>query len=103
MATHICIFCSDVEHGNLDSAKDIICGMCVLRLSLADKEDLKRAHKKAVERNARGQALALESFIREEIKDAEQTRPKTGKLSDRKGTPRVLRIKKRAGGKSKKQ
>lgn len=62
-----CLFC-DGQEMNYKPAKavDYICSCCVLLLAAANKDDLKRAYAKAMEKGFKNKASALKSFIIED-------------------------------------
>ena len=70
---------------------EFICGSCVQLFLMADQDELKRGYQKAIEKNCTCKARAIETFIIPEVKDNEQKRPDTRKLSDRKRGAGFLR------------
>ena len=62
-----CLFCNGTEK-NYKPGPDVefICGTCVQLLLRADKEDLKRAYKKALDLGYSRKARAIETFLTEE-------------------------------------
>lgn len=72
----VCLFCNQSETSQYVPLKDtdFICSSCVLFLSDADQEDLKRAHAKAIKKGYSGKASALESFIIEDEINVRKTK-----------------------------
>ncbi len=57
---------------------DYVCGMCVQLLLEADKNDLRKAYTKAIEKGLERKALAIEIFLNDE-RINEQRKPDTKK------------------------
>jgi hypothetical protein len=85
-----CLFCLKEEKYNKNNNINYICSKCVQVLLRADQDDLKRAHKKAVEKKYYNKLSALESFIIPE--EIENVRPERN--SNGKGINRPVRNKK---------
>jgi len=82
---------------------DFICSQCVQILISADVEDLRRAHKKAIEKRYARKARAIESFLKPEGFD-EQRKPiskKRRRYSNRKRIVRTVGDKEKRIGRSK--
>jgi len=52
---------------------EFICGNCVVLLSAADRDDLRRAHVKAIATGYLNKASAIQSFLEEEEEDYGET------------------------------
>lgn len=74
-----CMFCNREEKGNLDSDKDIICGLCVTTLLKYPQEELYSGYMFDKKIGFHNKASAIASFLEEEtiINGS-----KTGELSD---------------------
>ena len=67
MTYYSCLFCNNSElNYKTDKGIDYVCSSCVLLLSDANQEDLKRAYVKAMEKGFENKASALKSFIIED-------------------------------------
>jgi len=74
MTAQTCLFCSLFEY---KSEVDFICDSCVQLLLDADQSELKRAYKKAIEKDYSNKARAIESFMTlEEFNVRETKEPK---------------------------
>ena len=92
MAT--CLFCNGTEK-NYKPGPDVefVCGTCVQLFLHADKEDLKRAYAKALEKGCLRKVKAIESFLIPEGNN-EQRKPeskKRGRYTDRAGIIKSVR------------
>ena len=92
-----CLFCNGQEKKyKPEPDTDFICGSCVQLFSNANQEDLRRAHKKSLNKKYINKASAIESFLEDEGND-EQRKPTTkkrGRHPNRKRTHRTLGNKK---------
>jgi len=62
-----CLFCGKPEKSySPDKGVEFICGNCVVLLSAADRDDLRRAHVKAIATGYLNKANAIQSFLEEE-------------------------------------
>ena len=104
MNTGRCLFCNGKEIKYVPEAEsDFICSLCVQMFLLADQEDLKQAHAKAIDKGSLRQARAIESFlIGEEYEQRKPTRHHR-RIVNRKGTAGAIRDKKRIPGLSQKR
>ena len=61
-----CLFCNEPENNyKPDPDKEFICGRCVQLMLMADQDELRRAHTKAVILGYPRKAGAIESFLEE--------------------------------------
>ena len=91
-----CLFCSLPEPNyKPDRHVDFICGDCVILLTDASQEDLKRAHAKAILTGYPGKARAIESFIIPEGKHGKRPSKSVKRDFNRKRIARPVRDKKR--------
>ena len=86
-----CLFCNKTEKNyKLSPDVEFICGTCVQLFLLADKEDLKRAYKKALELGCPRKAKAIETFLMEETIVDRKTK-KSKRNMERKRPMRTVR------------
>ena len=102
LSSEVCLFCNKTEKNyKPDPDVDFICGTCVQLLLRADQEDLKKAHKKALDEGDPRKASAIETFLIPEDVDGKRPgkkRPKRkgtgksiGRRSNRKRVTRLIR------------
>jgi len=104
MDTAFCLFCNREEGPWYKPGKDVdfICSGCVQLLISAEQVDLKRAHKKAIDKGYVKKAKAIEHFLLPEDRNGKQiNRRRTEKHSNRKRIDGAARFKKISNGSSK--
>lgn len=89
-----CLFCNREEGHGYRPSKDIefVCSRCVQLFLSAEQMDLKRAHKKAIDKGFLNKVKAIEAFLEGEGND-EQRKPTTkkrGRHPNRKRTYRTV-------------
>ena len=89
MSAVLCLFCNGLEiKYKPESGIDFICSQCVQTLISADQADLKKAHKKAIEKGYTRKANAIESFL---IEGEVTNERKAKKLERNMGRKRPMR------------
>ena len=104
MSADVCLFCNGKDKKyKPETDIEFICSLCVQLLLGADREDLKRAHIKAIDKGYSNKAKAIESFLTED--EIEQRKPTryNQRTFDRKGTAGAVRHKKRVARLSQKR
>ena len=87
-----CLFCNLPEPNyKPESHIDFICGGCVILLTDADQDDLKRAYGKAIAMGYLNKASAIESFLMPEVKDGKRPSKSVRRNIDRKRVARSIR------------
>jgi hypothetical protein len=91
-----CLFCNKTEK-NYKPGPDVefICGSCVQLLLRADADDLKKAHKKALDLGYSGKAKAIETFLPRKEQHGKRPSKSVKRNFNRKRTARPTRNKKR--------
>ena len=91
MNDEACLFCNGLEKKyKPEPGKFFICSQCVQLLLSADQSDLKRAHRKAIEKGYPNKVRAIESFLFPEETNARETQ-KPKRRTIRKSPMRLVR------------
>nr|BDD46986.1 hypothetical protein 4 [Desulfobacteraceae bacterium] len=104
MSADLCLFCNGLEiKYKPETGNNFICSRCVQMLLVADQQDLKKAHARAIQKGFTNKASAIESFLISEDKIDGQRKPakKRGRHSNRKRIVRIIRDKAKRIGRAK--
>lgn len=75
LSEHVCLFCFREENFNQNPGTAYICGSCIQLLLIASQDELKRAHRLAVDKGYDSKVKVLGFFIIPE-RHHEQRKPK---------------------------
>ena len=88
-----CLFCNREEGHGYRPGKDIefVCSRCIQVFLSAGQIDLKKAHKKAIDKGYINKAKAIKSFLIDEGENGKRPTKRNRKNFNRKRITRVLR------------